>query len=223
MTISKSKSLAALALLCAAPWAGCRPSHGRRTAVIPPSPRIPSRPRPGNPAERLALTLQEPKAPARKPDTPRTSEFPYAVKFEQGVTRFLDGDTITILEVRGTADTIMPGNIYWIKGTYTLASHDRAMLAAYTTARAPRMARARTSRSRRPSSIGARDLHALPADVLQGLAACQLLPGRRGERFRRQLFRDGRFRAEEVVGVEPEALIVPDSGPLRRSAARYIS
>ena len=47
----------------------------------------------------------------------------------------MKGDEITIVEVRGTADTIMPGNIYWIKGTYTLASHDRAMLAAFTTAR----------------------------------------------------------------------------------------
>jgi hypothetical protein len=43
----------------------------------------------------------------------------------------LTGDTITIVEVRGTADTIAPGNIYWIKGTYALASHDRAMSAAF--------------------------------------------------------------------------------------------
>lgn len=49
----------------------------------------------------------------------------------------MNGDKITILEVRGTADTMTPGNIYWIKGTYTLASHDRAMLAAFTTARDP--------------------------------------------------------------------------------------
>jgi beta-lactamase regulating signal transducer with metallopeptidase domain len=66
--------------------------------------------------------------------TPATSEFPYAVKFEQGATAFFDGDKITVLEVRGTADTFTPGNIYWIKGTYSLASHDRATLAAYTTA-----------------------------------------------------------------------------------------
>ncbi len=64
-----------------------------------------------------------------------TSEFPYAVKFEQGATRFLDGDKITIVEVRGTADLFTSGNIYWIKGTYRLASHQRATLAAYTTAR----------------------------------------------------------------------------------------
>ena len=70
----------------------------------------------------------------REPNSRATSEFPYAVKFEQGETRFLNGDKITIVEVRGTADKFTPGNIYWIKGTYRLASHDRATLAAYTTA-----------------------------------------------------------------------------------------
>ncbi len=62
-------------------------------------------------------------------------EFPHVVQFEQGATRFADGDKITITEIRGTADTLLPGNIYRIKGTYTLGSHDRATLAAYTTAR----------------------------------------------------------------------------------------
>jgi hypothetical protein len=62
------------------------------------------------------------------------ANLPHTVRFEQGATRFLNGDQITILEVRGTAETFTPGNIYWIKGTYTLASHDRAMLAAYSTA-----------------------------------------------------------------------------------------
>jgi beta-lactamase regulating signal transducer with metallopeptidase domain len=69
-----------------------------------------------------------------KLDARTSSDFPCAVRFEQGATRFLNGDKITILEVRGTAGTFAPGNIYLIKGTYTLASHDRAMLAAYTTA-----------------------------------------------------------------------------------------
>ncbi len=73
--------------------------------------------------------------PAGEPNATATAGLPYVVKFEQGAARFLKGDEITIVEVRGTADTIMPGNIYWIKGTYTLASHDRAMLAAFTTAR----------------------------------------------------------------------------------------
>ena len=87
---------------------------------------------------------------------PTTSEFPYAVQFEQGATRFLDGDKITILEVRGTADTFAPGNLYWIKGTYTLASHDQAMLAAFTSRRwTPKTGKALISKSRRPSSIRA--------------------------------------------------------------------
>src|SRR3990172_7570692 len=57
------------------------------------------------------------------------------VPFVQAASSFQDGDKITILEVRGTAKTFKPGNIYWIKGTYTLRSHDRAMLAAYVTAK----------------------------------------------------------------------------------------
>jgi beta-lactamase regulating signal transducer with metallopeptidase domain len=75
-----------------------------------------------------------PAAPARKPDTEAASEFPYAVRFEQGATRFSSGDKIKMVEVRGTADTFKPGNLYWIKGTYTLASRDRAKLAAFITA-----------------------------------------------------------------------------------------
>ena len=63
------------------------------------------------------------------------SEFPHVVHFESGATQFADGDTIAITEVHGTAETFIPGNIYWVKGAYTLASHDKAMLAAYTTAR----------------------------------------------------------------------------------------
>jgi beta-lactamase regulating signal transducer with metallopeptidase domain len=68
-------------------------------------------------------------------ETKTSPEFPYVVHFEQGATQFADGDNITITEVHGTAETFIPGNIYWVKGTYTLASHDKAMLAAYTTAR----------------------------------------------------------------------------------------
>ncbi len=76
-----------------------------------------------------------PAVPVSSQQKPPESEFPYAVRFEQGATKFLNGDKITILEVRGTAETFTPGNLYWIKGAYTLASHDVAMLAANTTAR----------------------------------------------------------------------------------------
>jgi len=70
-----------------------------------------------------------------KADVSSASKFPYAVRFEQGATRFLKGDSITIEEVRGTAETMTPGQSYWIRGTYNLNSHDRASLSAYTTAR----------------------------------------------------------------------------------------
>lgn len=72
-------------------------------------------------------------APASKLDRPAGSEFSFAVKFEQGATRFLKGDKITITEVRGTADSFTQGNIFWIKGTYTLGSCDKAILLASAT------------------------------------------------------------------------------------------
>ena len=57
----------------------------------------------------------------------------HRVPFEVGATYLRDGDRITIDEVRGTADTIKVGNMYEIKGTYRLASHDKATIAAYVT------------------------------------------------------------------------------------------
>jgi serine/threonine protein kinase len=62
-----------------------------------------------------------------------TSAYPFKVEFERGQTTFIEGDDITILEVRGTAETLTPGNAYWIRGTYELGSHEQATLAAYTT------------------------------------------------------------------------------------------
>ncbi|MGH7134972.1 MAG: M56 family metallopeptidase, partial [Pirellulales bacterium] len=82
-----------------------------------------------------AAAAQDEKAPPAAKSEAADSAFPYTVKFEQGATKFLEGDKITILEVRGTAETFKPGDIYWIKGAYSLASHDRATLAAYTTAK----------------------------------------------------------------------------------------
>ena len=81
-------------------------------------------------AKTEALAGADEEAPAKAD----ASEFPYVVKFEQGATRFLEGDKITILEVRGTAETFAPGNRYQIRGEYTLKSHDGATLAAYITA-----------------------------------------------------------------------------------------
>ena len=82
------------------------------------------------PVERLAAPYQTIKQEESHAVAP---EFPFAVPFEVGETKFLNGDEITIVEVRGTVDTFATGNIYWIKGTYTLASHDKAELQASVT------------------------------------------------------------------------------------------
>jgi beta-lactamase regulating signal transducer with metallopeptidase domain len=71
---------------------------------------------------------------AQVPETPSAADFPYVVRFEQGASKLLQGDKIDITEVRGTAETMTLGNTYWIKGTYTLASHDRASLMVAVTA-----------------------------------------------------------------------------------------
>ncbi len=72
-------------------------------------------------------------APQTSPP-PTKLEFPFAVPFEKGATRFLEGDSIAIDEVRGTADRFAPNNTYVITGRYTLTSHERAKLAASLTA-----------------------------------------------------------------------------------------
>lgn len=86
------------------------------------------------PAARAGENDSTAAASAPRPAESATLEFPHKVKFELGQTGFAEGDQINILEVRGTAETFTPGNLYWIKGTYTLASRDRASLSALVTA-----------------------------------------------------------------------------------------
>ena len=62
-------------------------------------------------------------------------KLPHAVRFELGKTEFEHGDSITIKDIHGTSETFSPGNVYIIKGTYTLKSYPAAMLAAYTSAK----------------------------------------------------------------------------------------
>ena len=61
------------------------------------------------------------------------AEFPSVVPFELGMTEFLPGDNITILQVRGTSPAIRTGETYCVEGTYTLASKDEADLAIFAT------------------------------------------------------------------------------------------
>jgi hypothetical protein len=84
----------------------------------------------GDPTQRVS---QQTEKSAKTADAPAAGGFSHVVPFELGASNLRDGDQITIEEVRGTADTIKVGNTYEIKGTYRLASHDKASLAAYVT------------------------------------------------------------------------------------------
>ena len=119
------------------------------------------------------------------------------VPIVEGAKRFSDGDSITIREVRGTAETFEPGNIYWIKGTYTLGSHDRAALSAYITAKdAAHGTSPSFGQFNRPMSIAGTARSRSSCRCQTGLAARQFLSGRRRREFRRRLFWNGRLGAE---------------------------
>src|SRR5262249_4050402 len=78
----------------------------------------------------LALS---PLAAAPAADNASGYDLTHNVPFQLGAADFRDGDSITIDEVIGTADTMAPGNLYRIKGSYKLKSEKSAMLAAYVT------------------------------------------------------------------------------------------
>jgi beta-lactamase regulating signal transducer with metallopeptidase domain len=71
---------------------------------------------------------------AHLPAGVNVADFPHVVKFDLGETQFLPGDSITITEIRGTADTVTPNNTYMIRGRFTLASAEHADLSTYVTA-----------------------------------------------------------------------------------------
>jgi hypothetical protein len=60
-------------------------------------------------------------------------DFPRAVPYELGDSEFAPGDSITIQELRGTADDIRSGGTYCVTGTYTLNSQDEADLSFFAT------------------------------------------------------------------------------------------
>ena len=72
---------------------------------------------------------------AATPVTPSDSsnDLSHVVHFALGTTYLQYGDSITINEVRGTSDVLTAGNIYQVKGTYKLASRDKALLATFVT------------------------------------------------------------------------------------------
>jgi hypothetical protein len=54
-----------------------------------------------------------------------------------GRAEFAPGDSITITNVQGTRDEIAPNETYAVEGSYTLTSHDEAVLAFYATTSSP--------------------------------------------------------------------------------------
>jgi hypothetical protein len=65
--------------------------------------------------------------------TEAADDLPCMVPFELGDAQLPPGDSITIEQVRGTSEKIMPGGTYSVDGTYTLRSMDEAQLAFYAT------------------------------------------------------------------------------------------
>lgn len=54
----------------------------------------------------------------------QSDDFSHVVNLERA-------DSITITEVRGPSDTLVVGNTYEVRGTYKLATHDKALLAVH--------------------------------------------------------------------------------------------
>ena len=59
------------------------------------------------------------------------NDFSHVVQIQKSHSE--SGDAITIDEVRGLSDRWTVGNTYEVRGTYKLASREKAMLAAYVT------------------------------------------------------------------------------------------
>jgi len=79
---------------------------------------------------------------------------------------------------RGPQTRFKPANIYWIKGTYTLSSHDRALLLASTTATEPGQGVTRDFESQRLSVNRGTGGFALFLPMsYTGFPPCQLLSG----------------------------------------------
>jgi beta-lactamase regulating signal transducer with metallopeptidase domain len=97
-----------------------------------------------------AAATAAPEPPADLSSRPAAADaLPHSVRIERGATRFADGDWIKITEIRGTAPKMEAGNIYWVKGKYKLASHDKANLGASVTARTEEYARSHVLRTQR--------------------------------------------------------------------------
>lgn len=159
-----------------------------------------------------------PATPSKEPTSATRSEFPYVVKFEQGATRFADGDKIEIVEVRGTSETFKPGDIYWIKGKYALASHDRATLAAYVTANkaADGFGRSYTAQTTTVKK-GSGDFTLFLPMACEGLPHVSFYPADGGEGFGGNYFGTGDSVLKKWWDAKPGAA---KTGATRKSTSR---
>jgi beta-lactamase regulating signal transducer with metallopeptidase domain len=70
---------------------------------------------------------------AGAPQNPNTSSNDFSRVVRLGQTWSHNGDRITVDEVRGPSEEFTAGNTYEVRGSYLLASGDKAMLAAFVT------------------------------------------------------------------------------------------
>jgi hypothetical protein len=86
--------------------------------------------------DKIVPTVQAPHVMPALPQAP-DAKLTQNVAFQLGQQEFQNGDSITITQVRGTADAIKPGETYEVIGRYHLVSHDRATLALSVSAKRP--------------------------------------------------------------------------------------
>lgn len=72
-------------------------------------------------------------AGAPQKSNPTSNDIPKVVRVVVGKTYSHNGDRITVDEVSGPSEKFLEGNTYEVRGSYVLASRDRAMLAAFVT------------------------------------------------------------------------------------------
>jgi beta-lactamase regulating signal transducer with metallopeptidase domain len=159
----------------------------------------------------------------RVPEHPSDADFPRVVHFEQGASKLLDGDKIDITEVRGTATTMSPGNVYWIKGTYTLASHDRASLTINVTAAS---ASDGWGPSLKTQSVdvtkGSGTFTLLYAMICKGWPHVSFYPKGNGSDFGGTYFGTGEFVLRKWWGEEPKlALQLTSVAPLPTTTSDF--
>jgi RNA polymerase sigma factor (sigma-70 family) len=141
-------------------------------------------PAPAAPATAIAAS-----APPVAPDP----EFPLAVDFVIGQTRFQPGDGITITELRGTSDHFAIGNKYRVKGIYHLASRDLAGIGVYVSSNDPAADTGPFIYNRADIQRGDREFDLIFAVKTSGHPHVSFYPAEGGEQFGGVYFGNGDF------------------------------